>query len=306
MNCKRCSDPLAAADKVVCCNCNNEFHYHCQSLTDRTFRKVDQTKWKCKTCIQDIATKQGTTNENVAENKEEDIEKKEPVSVEKAMRDYFDQKFMELSNTMTVQKDEMIKALTGKVTELEKKLNEGDVKIADLEDRMEMLENRSRIQNIEIRNMPETKNEDVNYLVSCIGKAIGVTNIGEGDIQVAHRVNSRSGKGNRPIVAHLSTRFMRNQWLQHYKNYKKNKGNLTAKDVSGNLTSGTNIYIHEHITVKTKLLLNEVRAYAKEKEIKFVWIKDALILLKRDENSQAVVKIKSKIEFEEFKKNKNF
>lgn len=235
--------------------------------------------WKCLKCKYPLPPKV-EEKKNVDRN-QMDLDEKE-MKIE-GIKEYFDQKFIELSKSMEEQKDEVIKALNVKVKELETKLAERDEKIANLEDRMDMIENRSRIANIEVRNMPETNNENVKYLVECIGKTIGISNITEGDIQVAHRVNIRSGNtGARPIVAHLSSRFMRNQWIQSFENFKKNNnGKITAKHVNGNMPE-TNIYMYEHITVNKKLLLNEVRAYAKEKQIKFVWVKDGLILVKKD------------------------
>lgn len=305
MNCVRCEDTISSGDELVCTNCVQEYHFHCQGITERNFRKMGKDKlvrWKCLQCKN--AEENNEEEKNVLGNKMDAKEMKID-----GIKEYFDQKFIQLNKTIQEQKDEVIKALNVKVKELETKLAERDEKIANLEDRMDMMENRSRIANIEIRNMPETNNENVKYLVECIGKTIGIPNIAEGDIQVAHRVNIRSGNtGARPIVAHLSSRFMRNQWLQSFKDFKKkNNGKMTAKhvNVNGNLPE-TNIYMYEHITVNRKLLLNEVKAYAKEKHIKFVWVKDGMILVKKDENARLVTKINSKREFEAFKEKGNF
>lgn len=119
-----------------------------------------------------------------------------------------------------------------------------------------------------------------------LGKTIGITDIKEGDIEVAHRVNNRNGsKGNRPIVVHLSSRFPRNKWIQAFKQHKRDFGNLTAKKLNGNLPDVI-LYMHEHLTVKKKILLKEVKNFASQKEIKFVWIKDGMILVKKNENEK--------------------
>lgn len=302
MNCVRCDTPCIPEDMISCSavGCKNLFDFQCGGLAETTFRKMGKKKetWKCFDCR---AKKDGIITEDGKQEKEgrED---------EEGMKEYFDKKFELLEKSISDQKDEVIRALNLKVTELEKKLAERDEKIEELENRVDMMENRSRISNLEIRNMPETKNEDVKYLVETIGKTIGITDIREGDIQVAHRVSSwDANKGKRPIVVHLGSRYLRMKWIQQYKEYKKRAVNLTARAINGNLPE-VNVYIHEHVTVKTKMLLNEVRAFAKEKNIKFVWIKDGLILIKKHENEHQVVKISSKKEFESFKSkiNENF
>lgn len=44
--------------------------------------------------------------------------------------------------------------------------------------------------------------------------------------------------------------------------------------------------MHEHLTVKKKILLKEVKNFATQKEIKFVWVKDGMILVKKNENEK--------------------
>ncbi|KAL1446338.1 hypothetical protein WDU94_005522 [Cyamophila willieti] len=278
---------------------------------------VKKTSWICDTCLSSIIAPKSQTKDKES-NTKKDKSKKDGSSSSQGLSDitketmdglklYFEQKFNEQNKQLHDQKEEIIQALNLKVENLENKIKERDSKISDLEERVDKLENRQRIMNIEIRNMPETKNEDVKYLVKCIGKTIGIPNIAESDIQVAHRVNNRNGgNGSRPIVAHMSSRFMRNQWLEKFKQFKQTKGgNVTAKQISGSLPD-TKIFMHEHITVNRKLLLNEVREFAKANQIKFVWIKDSMILVKKDESSRQVTKISTKKEFEIFQGKQNF
>lgn len=173
------------------------------------------------------------------------------------------------------------------------------------EERIDTVENRSRISNLEIKNVPESPGEDVVQIVKNIGAAIGITNIAEGDIQVAHRVDQRNKeRGQRPIIAHMASRYLRNKWLNLYKDHNKKKGNLTANAVHPNLPKKT-IYLNEHITVPKKILLKEVKEFARSKEIKYVWVKDSQILLKKDERSNHVQKINTKRELEEYKRKFN-
>uniref|UniRef100_A0A8D8R783 FP protein C-terminal domain-containing protein n=1 Tax=Cacopsylla melanoneura TaxID=428564 RepID=A0A8D8R783_9HEMI len=161
--------------------------------------------------------------------------------------------------------------------------------------------------NIEIWEFPETRGEDVVNIVTIIGRAIGVENINEGDIQVAHRVdlmNKDRGGKHRPIIVHMGSRYIRNKWLQKYRDFRraKSSGKLSAKDISNSLPDSA-VYLNEHITVKRKLLLKEAKTFAREKNIKFVWVKDGFILMKKNENDHRVQKISTADELEKYKRN---
>lgn len=316
--CFKCKDEVCSDDQLICLTCKEPFHFICVGQAEKNFRKMPKERkiaWKCINCkdlkdqSKDNKEEKDINQEISKDNNEEKNKNEETVNNEvkklegSDLMGYLNKKFQSLENSIKDQKDEVIKALNLKVKELEEKLEERDRKIEDLEDRMDFIENRSRISNVEIRNMPETKNEDVQLLVETIANTLGIT-LKEGDVQIAHRVQNRDGSNkNRPIIAHLGSRYIRNKWLKHYKDYKLKSGNLTASKVNSNLPN-LNIYIYEHVTVKTKILLNEVRNYAKEKGIKFVpWVKDGMILIKRNETDRHVTKINNKREFESYKLN---
>uniref|UniRef100_A0A8D8V008 FP protein C-terminal domain-containing protein n=1 Tax=Cacopsylla melanoneura TaxID=428564 RepID=A0A8D8V008_9HEMI len=306
MECPRCEEPINPLDELQCIVCNKVYHYSCCGHTERNFNKMsaaDKQKQRCTSC-------KDQKKEVDSKGKDKSVPTKEKVappakdlpSMERKLMEYFDSKFGLLEETIANQKNEVIQALSNQVSQLEQKLVERDHKILDLEEKVDMLENRSRISNLEIRNMPETKNEDVKFMVKKIGETIGVPNIQDCDIQVAHRVNNRNGsQGIRPVVVHLSSRYMRNIWIQKYKDFKKKEGGaFSAKKVNGSLPDAK-VFLHEHITVSKKLLLNDVRAFARDKNIQFVWVKDAMILVKKSEADRQVTKISSKREFETFK-----
>lgn len=195
--------------------------------------------------------------------------------------------------------------LMNRMNELEKENATLRKKTREQEARIDALENRQRIENIEVRNMPETRGENVIEIVKEIGKTIGIEDVKDGDIQVAHRVDMMNKeRGNRPIVAHLTSRYMRNIWLQKFKNYRKQENGQTRQLTSNQIhprLPNQPIYLNEHITPTMKLLLNETKEFAKSKGIKYVWIKDVCILVKRNDTDQRVMKIKSRDELELYK-----
>lgn len=297
--CRKCKKEVTKEMLLNCMVCHSDLHYLCGGVSEINFGKLGRKKleWKCLDCKAKIAAEKDTPkNPNAIPEKDDAGEQ---------MKKYFNENVEQLEEKLQTQKDEVIAALTSKVAELEKKLTEKDERILDLEERMDMIENRSRINNIEIRNFPETKNENVVEIVKMIGKTMGMPDLKDDDVQVAHRVSGahrENGKrDNRPIVAHLKSRYLRNIFLQKYKDYKKQtRTQLTANNIHPNLPN-VNIYIYEHITVQRKILLNAVRKYATDKNIKFVWVKDAMILVKKDENDHRITKIGTQREFERFR-----
>lgn len=187
-----------------------------------------------------------------------------------------------------------IEAYENKMKEMDKKIKENEKEISSLKERLEakeeenrMLQNvnekieedlrdlqqRSRHINIVIRGVKEERKENVWELVESTGRKIGIENP-EKDIQICHRVPSRSSNGPRPIVVRLLNSKTRDKWIKEYKQKQLWKQHL---------------YISEHLTVYNQNLFYHTRKLAKEKKFKFAWTKDCQIYLKRNENSKLYI-----------------
>lgn len=303
MSCSKCMTEILPGDGINCTVCKCDYHYGCQSMLEVNFRKMGKKveTWKCSDCklkpkhiteVVDAGTEANTAH------------------MRKLFEEFTGKVGKKIDNVLDLCKEmkEKIIILEDKQNELEKenetlKKNIEEMK-TQYEDRFDHLENRSRICNLEIRNFPEKKDEDVVKIVCEIGKAIGIQNFTEGDVQVAHRVDLRSKeRGNRPIIAHMASRFLRNKWLNHYRNFVKSRNTgqrtqLTAKAINKNLTE-IPIYINEHITVQKKILLNKCKETAKKHNVKHVWVKDAFIMMRKNDNGP-VQKINNMKELEEY------
>lgn len=320
MNCAKCSQIISDSKGLTCIVCAGDFHPQCVGMQIENFRKMAKDRkesWKCTEC-------KGTNSDDMNKTIITGVKKDND-----PMRQLFEEFTRKISKQIATINDGMgstkkqceeiltqlkeMKISMSKIEARQTKLEEENEMLkksieamkADQEDRFDFLENRSRICNLEIRNVPETGGEDIIHLVQEIGRTIGIPSpIPEGDIQVAHRVDQRNKqRGSRPIIVHLASRYLRNKWLQQFRNFHKsgNKARLTARMINKNLPD-TPVYINEHITVSKKLLLKEAKDLAKQHQIKYVWVKDAYILMKKSDTDQRVKKINTKRELEEFGK----
>ncbi|KAJ8712689.1 hypothetical protein PYW08_007993 [Mythimna loreyi] len=150
-----------------------------------------------------------------------------------------------------------------------------------LEGKIDTLEQQARQCNIEIANMPEKRGENLMSILESIGSAVNMS-ISSGDIISIHRVPHAHAQNNRPknIIVKFTTRIMRDNLLSAYR---LSKG-LTTDRIG---LSGTScrIYLNEHLTLRNKDLFRKCREAAKLKKFKFVWVRNATVLVKESEDS---------------------
>lgn len=275
---------------MLCTSCNFSFHFYCVGLNDRNYKKLSaivKSKYKCPDCKlnnpqsanTDVIGSEKTLNSTnkIIDNKNQELAE---------LKDYFDGKFQHLEKKMDTMMENIRSEFNKRVETLEIKVKERDEVIEDLEARLDELEVRSRICNIEIRGIPETRGEDVAAVVKRVGEIIGCGEIREGDIQVAHRVMTKRSDL-KPIVVQLGSRFLRNKWIAAYKQCKvaRQYRPLLASELNTVLNQ-TPVFIHEHITVRRKMLLAETREFAKQVNIKYVWIRDGAIFVREEEKAK--------------------
>ncbi|KAL1462006.1 hypothetical protein WDU94_013861 [Cyamophila willieti] len=305
MFCYTCNTNLYSEDELKCTECKHSSHYNCVGQTGANFRNINKLKYSCPSCKQ----KSASPDHKPKSTDEKQIQQVQPGAKQQQLgsqtdRDFFEEKFRAMETLIQKNKEEIIKSLEELVKGLENKLLEKEKIIEQMEERIDMMENKDRNQNIEIGNFPETKGENYIGCVQEIGNKIGIV-INPGDIQVAHRVNSRT-QSTRPIIAQLGSRFQRNQWLMKYKEYKKKNDNkLKAKKINGNLPD-TMIYLQEHITVKRKILLKKIKDHAKIQHFKYVWVHEGAIFMKKGDDDNKSFKFYSERDWENYKTKNGF
>ncbi|XP_045508138.1 uncharacterized protein LOC123703966 [Colias croceus] len=163
--------------------------------------------------------------------------------------------------------------------------------LKNLQSKFDDLDQASRNCNVEIQNVPEKKTENLIHLSIEIGKLIGVK-ITETDIRSVHRVAPGSAS-NRPknIILQLSSRRLRDNIIAAA----RARRTLTVAALLGTPTSATatvsqsaRFYINEHLTLKNKMLFRSVRQHAQNMSYKYVWVKNACILIRKTDESRAI------------------
>lgn len=170
--------------------------------------------------------------------------------------------------------------------------------ISHLEWKIDSLEQQARQCNVEICNVPDKRGEDLMKIMDSICMTVGFT-LPRKDILSIHRVPHAQPLNNNPknIVVKLSSRIMRDNLLAAFRRKKNLKSDQVG--ISG---TPTTIYMNEHLTLKNKYLFRKCREAAKLHNYKYVWSKNASILVREKDGCSAFVvrteqdlcKIKSK------------
>lgn len=144
------------------------------------------------------------------------------------------------------------------------------------------VQQKSRFLNIELVGIPEKSNENLVELLLLLATTIG-SDLKREDIEFITRVHSIRHKQGQPrkIVAKIKDKKGKDELLVNFKKHNKLKG-ITSRDL-GFGENSMKIFLNEHLTIANKMLLNKCKLRAKERNIKFVWVKNCIIYLRRNE-----------------------
>ncbi|XP_063381263.1 uncharacterized protein LOC134667783 [Cydia fagiglandana] len=326
MDCGKCTKTLADKDAIKCTSCTLNMHYWCAGLSAEDFKKIlpmNKIKWKCLTCKAKKQLGSGSAN-----SPKQTIQTIEPgasiLNIDNdALTEYLDCKFKVLSEQWRADIREAISDLTDtfkadvqeltsrintceeNLQKLEQKLDstsppENDTSLRaeneqlrkDMEDLLEKLDDMdqsARLCNVEIQNIPERRGENLVQMASDIGRMLGVELPPE-KIQAIHRT-AHSVASDRPknIVLQLTTRRLRDDVIAAA----RARRTLTTADLlpatsAAEVASVRRFYVNEHLTLKKKILFGKARKIAKEKEYKYIWVKNANILLRKTDDARVL------------------
>lgn len=146
---------------------------------------------------------------------------------------------------------------------------------------LEELEQYTRNRNIQIDGILKTKDENLEQMVKEIGSKMNVE-IKEGEIDVVHRIQTRSNKQPEPIIVQFTTRRKRDEIIIKAR---ENRMNSTELNMPG---PKRDVYINEHLTQQRKKLLYEAKQKKKELNYKYVWTRGGKVFMRKTDNSNVI------------------
>lgn len=172
---------------------------------------------------------------------------------------------------------------------LEAALLKTQTDLSKLQSRTATIEKISRDLNIEIHEIPESRNENVLDLFKRLCECLRVV-ISDNDIRACRRVAKMNTTSVRPrnILVTLSSPRLRDQLLSAATRFNKSSTNeklsTTHLGING---ERRRIYLCEHLSPDVKELHSLARKFCFENKYKYVWVRFGQIYIRKDEQSPA-------------------
>lgn len=148
-------------------------------------------------------------------------------------------------------------------------------KVADLELRLNIFEQKNLINSIEVSGVPKQVNENVENIVSTvITEGLKMTFV-PGDIQNCFRVNNKSSDKPGKIIVVLKSSTTKANILNASRKLKS----LSSKVIQS--TTDSRIFINECLTGYNRSLLKIAKDVKREKNFKYLWIRNANIMMRK-------------------------
>lgn len=298
LECKACGDVILEDTDLLKCSgdCMSNFHFLCGGFTEKSFRKLTtekKKKWLCVACIRSnesaVKTRTMSNADQVSNINPQTLEN--ILQQNRELKSLVSTKFDELTHSIEFNSS-IIQDLKKSILDLQAtnnnlKLRNDQLTTENAEIKKEVkelkfavieLKQYSRRNNIEISNLPETENENITQVISKLDELANTTLID--NLIAVHRVPSFNRDKPKPIVLQVKSKDVRDELLKKLKNRK-----LNASDVNSRFSDNA-IYFNEHLTPELKTLFYHARKFKNENNLKFCWIRDGKIFLRKNESSK--------------------
>lgn len=280
--------------KLTCSDCEKDFHAQCYKMSkaDVDCITADGLPWRCKPCGEirrkslrfDVEVQEGKlTLEDIMQKMNEiaETQKGQEISFNKSY-EVLSEKLEENTKSVTDHKQSLEKclAIIDGLAEENRNLTK---KVSELEQKIDDMEQYSRLNSVEIQGVPENKNEDIVQVVKEVGKALNM-DISESMIDACHRLGRRPGPGGPPPG--IIVRFVRRLDKEELMKKRRVKSNFSTRHM--NLGMDQPVYINEALSPARRRLLAEARKLKREKEFRFLWVRNGKIFIRREEAGKVI------------------
>ncbi|XP_013163133.1 PREDICTED: uncharacterized protein LOC106114452 [Papilio xuthus] len=289
-------------DGAKCGICKKQLDFGCSNITESGWRKLGaerRAQWKCPDCRPSSPTVPASALEpsvsaslDVILSEIRDI-RRQLVNLPTLVDDIKTIK-VELSElkTFTEFSSSRLDDFQTKLAELEAtvssteglrdSMNAIQTDMAKLQFKLASDDQRSRLNNVEIKGIPVKSNENLFSIMESISREIKY-NCPKSAINYISRVPKQNSKEKLIIVSFLN-RYIKEDFIAAARAFK----DLSTSNL-GFQCSPQRIYINDHLTVESKQLLSKVKAIAKERNYTFVWVKYGKIHIRKNTTSKTII-----------------
>lgn len=306
-SCGSCTNRINPKQRVKCKSCSLDYCNSCVGVKDSLLSSYSTgTKiWLCNSCTSKIVV------DNVPTKCEHGSDNTENILMLTNLCKKVDQLLAKQDNleaSIKVFQQDM-SALKDKVNEHDTDINTNKQKTVTLERDVAALLKENRILKVklneteklinmnclEITDIPVPRGENLNVTVQLVGAALGF----KLDSSLLENCYRRPSSDNK-IPPKIILKFIRKSDKDEMLRCRKIKRDFSTRNLDTSLsdliTEHKTIYINELLTVQNKELLVRAKEYKKCNRIKFLWIKNGNILMRKTETSP-VIMIKSDSNF---------
>nr|XP_053611998.1 uncharacterized protein LOC128676085 [Plodia interpunctella] len=175
------------------------------------------------------------------------------------------------------------------VKQLQSDLSKCQNSLVKFQTRIQTIEKISRDMNLEIHEVPESKNENLPGIFKKLCECLQV-DIPEIDVKACRRVSKMNTSSGRPrnILVTLSSQRQRDLVLSSVTRFNKaHPRDKLASTHIGFAGETRRIYVAEHLSPETKEVHSVARKFCRDNNFKFVWVRFGQVYIRKDEQSPA-------------------
>lgn len=284
--------------KIACSECSGICHANCVNMSkdEIDFICKENKSWRCPPCSKERRQSMAVASEG----KEGNTDLAQIVSMLQEAKEERRRMERDLGNSLELchnkiddyrimmeEQDKKFENCLKLISDLTKENLALKKKVRDLEDRLEVSEQYSRVNTVEVYGIPEKANENVLESVKNLGSALGM-DITEEMVDACHRLKKpKDGKQPPGIIIKFVRRYDKQNLLQK----KKAKRDLKT-DALGYSVKNT-IYINSSLSPERRRLLAAAKLKKSDKHWAYVWTTDEGKILVRKEEEGPVTWIRN-------------